>query len=250
MSDRERDADSRGGGDRADDFFRALSIPLLAHELKGPLAVIEAGVSTALERAAEGGADAAKLVRTLRRVLRSTRRAQALVDDLLEVGRAEVGHLERQSFNPAGPLVGAVIDAVEAMDAGLADRLTDQVDQSAAATVAIPRRRSSSSRVAASAIVAGSLKIEPIVARTARGWYRSTPSPHATIAVAPAASAVLRIEPRFPGSWSPWVTMTSAGPRRASSTAARSASPRRTTSASGWGERASCSDSRTASAVS
>ena len=72
MSDRERDADSRGGGDRADDFFRALSIPLLAHELKGPLAVIEAGVSTALERAAEGGADAAKLVRTLRRVLRST----------------------------------------------------------------------------------------------------------------------------------------------------------------------------------
>ncbi len=57
--------------------------------------MIEAGVSTALERAGEG-AEAARLERTLRRVLRSTRRAQALVDDLLEVGRAEAGQLERR----------------------------------------------------------------------------------------------------------------------------------------------------------
>jgi signal transduction histidine kinase len=129
MSDREHDSVP------GDDFFRALSIPLLAHELKGPLAVIEAGVSTALERAGEG-ADAARLARTLRRVLRSTRRAQALVDDLLEVGRAEAGQLERQSFNPAAPLIEAVIDAVEAMDADLAERLADQADQSAESSTA------------------------------------------------------------------------------------------------------------------
>ena len=105
-----------------DDFFRALSIPLLAHELKGPLAVIEAGVTTALERAG-AGTDAVRLERTLKRVLRSTRRAQALVDDLLEVGRAEAGQVDRTSFQPAPALLDAVIDAVEAMDAELADRV-------------------------------------------------------------------------------------------------------------------------------
>jgi signal transduction histidine kinase len=134
MSDREARGNPAGGGDRGagdsgrgdprDDFFRALSIPLLAHELKGPLAVIEAGVATSLERAGEG-ADASRLARTLRRVLRSTRRAQALVDDLLEVGRAEAGQVDRTAFHPAAALIDAVISAVEAMDAELADRVTD-----------------------------------------------------------------------------------------------------------------------------
>ena len=129
MSDRERDSAPH------DDFFRALSVPLLAHELKGPLAVIEAGVATALERAGEG-ADAARLARTLRRVLRSTRRAQALVDDLLEVGRAEAGQLDRVAFSPAAALLDAVVDAVEAMDAELADRVADQSAESMIATLA------------------------------------------------------------------------------------------------------------------
>lgn len=115
MSDREKSGEYS-------DFFRALSIPLLAHELKGPLAVIEAGVTTALERAT-AGADPARLERTLKRVLRSTRRAQALVDDLLEVGRAEAGQVDRTRFRPAPALIDAVVDAVEAMDAELADQV-------------------------------------------------------------------------------------------------------------------------------
>jgi signal transduction histidine kinase len=129
MSDRERD------GAQHDDFFRALSIPLLAHELKGPLAVIEAGVSTALERAGEG-AEPARLARTLRRVLRSTRRAQALVDDLLEVGRAQAAQLARVTFSPAATLLEALVDAVEAMDAELADRVADQSAESMVAMLA------------------------------------------------------------------------------------------------------------------
>jgi signal transduction histidine kinase len=145
MSDRERSGGSAGGeprggshprdGDPSGAFFRELSIPLLAHELKGPLAVIEAGVSTALERAADG-TDPARLARTLRRVLRSTRRAQALVDDLLEVGRAEAGELELRSFDPTETLIEAIIDAVEAMDAELAERLAERTDASAARATA------------------------------------------------------------------------------------------------------------------
>jgi signal transduction histidine kinase len=126
--DRDRDRDRAAapgdspGRAASGDFFRELSVPLLAHELKGPLAVIESGVVTALERGV-AGADPARLERTLRRVLRSARRAQALIDDLLEIGRAEAGQLERSPFRPADELIAAVIDAVEAMDSDLADRV-------------------------------------------------------------------------------------------------------------------------------
>jgi signal transduction histidine kinase len=58
-------------------------------------------------------------------VLRSTRRAQALVDDLLEVGRAEAGQVDRTSFRPADTVIDAVVSAVEAMDAELADRVAE-----------------------------------------------------------------------------------------------------------------------------
>jgi hypothetical protein len=49
------DSDHEKGADRVTpepDFFRELSIPLLAHELKGPLAVVEAGIRTLLARGA------------------------------------------------------------------------------------------------------------------------------------------------------------------------------------------------------
>ncbi|HVR29545.1 MAG TPA: HAMP domain-containing sensor histidine kinase [Thermoanaerobaculia bacterium] len=115
------DAGTEGAAPGAGSFYRELSIPLLAHELKGPLAVIEAGIRLLLER--EGGESDARRERTLRRVLRSAMRAQALVEDLLEVGRAEAGRLERGAFRPAAAVAAAVAEAVEAMDAELAERI-------------------------------------------------------------------------------------------------------------------------------
>ena len=117
----EDDADRPGSS-----FYRELSIPLLAHELKGPLAVIETGIRTLLDR---GGADAeARRERTLRRVLRSALRAQALVDDLLEVGRAEAGLVERAPFPAAAAVTAALVDAIDAMDAELAERISGAAD--------------------------------------------------------------------------------------------------------------------------
>jgi signal transduction histidine kinase len=130
MSGGERDEravpkqDAPGVGEEsgaAGGFYRELSIPLLAHELKGPLAVIETGIRTLLDR---GGAESdARRERTLRRVLRSALRARALVDDLLEIGRAEAGLVERTAFRPSAALLDSVVDAVEAMDAELAERI-------------------------------------------------------------------------------------------------------------------------------
>jgi signal transduction histidine kinase len=122
MSDREREQPEERPPAEGD-FFRELSIPLLAHELKGPLAVVETGIRTLLERGGGATDDDARRERTLRRVLRGALRAQALVEDLLEVGRAEAGQLEHGTLRPAELVIDAVVGAVEAMDADLAERV-------------------------------------------------------------------------------------------------------------------------------
>jgi len=135
---KEREADrvgaERGANGAGGDFYRELSIPLLAHELKGPLAVIETGIRLLLDGGGEEGG--ARRERTLRRVLRAALRAQALVDDLLEVGRAEAGLLARGSFEPAAAVLAAVVDGVEAMDAELAERIADRAGDALIAALA------------------------------------------------------------------------------------------------------------------
>jgi signal transduction histidine kinase len=135
LSDRERDRPTEPQGAGGSDFFRELSIPLLAHELKGPLAVIETGIRTLLERGGGSSESDARRERTLRRVLRGALRAQALVEDLLEVGRAEAGQLEREAFRPSEVVTEALIDAVEAMDADLAERVAETSGEAAIAVL-------------------------------------------------------------------------------------------------------------------
>jgi signal transduction histidine kinase len=135
VSDRERDRPTEPQGAGGSDFFRELSIPLLAHELKGPLAVIETGIRTLLERGGGSSESDARRERTLRRVLRGALRAQALVEDLLEVGRAEAGQLEREAFRPSEVVTEALIDAVEAMDADLAERVAETSGEAAIAVL-------------------------------------------------------------------------------------------------------------------
>jgi len=68
-----------------------LKINLLYHDLKGPLAVVETGIATLLDRAERYGALSEKQERVLHRTLRNIKVAHALVNDLLELGRAKNG---------------------------------------------------------------------------------------------------------------------------------------------------------------
>ncbi len=68
-----------------------LKIELLYHDLKGPLAIIKTGLTSLLNKRDKYGTLTAKQEKLLQRVLRNTKIAQNLVDDILELGRSEAG---------------------------------------------------------------------------------------------------------------------------------------------------------------
>ncbi len=68
-----------------------IKIDLLIHDLKVPLAVIEAGITSLMTREEKYGPLTEKQLRVLRRALRNTKVTQNLVADALELGRSRKG---------------------------------------------------------------------------------------------------------------------------------------------------------------
>jgi two-component system, OmpR family, sensor kinase len=108
------------------DFFRELDTQLLVHELKSPLALIEATTRTLLENTARLGPLTERQERALGRIMRGALRGKSLVDQLLEVGRAESSQFAYASFEPVEAVLQALLDAVEASDGTLAGRLSEE----------------------------------------------------------------------------------------------------------------------------
>jgi signal transduction histidine kinase len=79
--------DLTGSGMRRD----KIKIDLLIHDLKVPLAVIEAGIVSMLDRPDKYGPLTEKQERVLSRALRNTKITQRLVNDALELGRSGKG---------------------------------------------------------------------------------------------------------------------------------------------------------------
>lgn len=96
-------------------FFERLQVEFLVHELKDPLSVIESGLRMLLEKQAKFGALSRRQLRTLGRVLRSSRRARQILSGLLEVGRAEDRHFAFQHFHPAKILREVAVECLELM---------------------------------------------------------------------------------------------------------------------------------------
>ena len=109
----------------SDDFFRALDTQLLVHELKGPLILIEAATRTLIEQTARLGPLTKRQERTLKRILRGTLRGRRLVNQLLEIGRAESAEFSLVSFDAADAVLKVLIESIESSDAELAARLSD-----------------------------------------------------------------------------------------------------------------------------
>jgi signal transduction histidine kinase len=96
-------------------FFQELDTEFLIHEMKDPLAIIETGVRTLLERQNKYGALTPKQDKTLKRILRNTRKARGMIYSLLEIGRSESGGFTLCEFQPAEATYEALVDALEAM---------------------------------------------------------------------------------------------------------------------------------------
>ena len=109
----------------AEDFFRALDTQLLVHELKGPLALIEAAARTLIEQAGRMGPLTERQEKTVKRILRGALRGKTLVNELLEIGRAEASQFSLASFDAGEAVLKVLIESVESSDAELAARLSE-----------------------------------------------------------------------------------------------------------------------------
>jgi len=75
-----------------------IKIDLLIHDLKVPLAVIEAGITSLLKRPEKNGPLTDKQEEVLTRVLRNTKMTQNIVNDALELGRSGKGIVNLTNF--------------------------------------------------------------------------------------------------------------------------------------------------------
>jgi len=97
----------------AEQFFRDIEIEFLVHELKDPIAIIETGLRTMLERQDKFGTLSPRQEKTLKRSLRNSKKARQLLHNLLEIGRSESGCFIGERFHPAESVFEALKDALE-----------------------------------------------------------------------------------------------------------------------------------------
>lgn len=87
-----------------------IKIDLLIHDLKVPLAVIEAGVISLLNRPDKYGPLTEKQQRVLTRALRNTKITQTLVNDALELGRSGQGIVNFTNFKVSQLVEQALVE--------------------------------------------------------------------------------------------------------------------------------------------
>lgn len=108
---------------RTSDNRQRIKIDLLVHDLKVPLAVIEAGISSLLTRPEKYGPVTEKQQKVLARVLRNTKVTQALVNDTLELGRSREGLMNYISLPLSELLEQAIGQIFDLVDSDMADSI-------------------------------------------------------------------------------------------------------------------------------
>jgi signal transduction histidine kinase len=103
-------------------FFREIEIEFLIHELKDPLAVIETGLRTILDKRDKFGSLTERQERILKRTLRNSNKARAMLNSLLEVGRSEAGCYQCCRFDPVRVLYSALLESLDTVSDNIAER--------------------------------------------------------------------------------------------------------------------------------
>ena len=102
---------------------KEIKIDLLVHDLKSPLAVIQAGLDALLTRTGQYGPLTVRQEKVLVRLMRNTRAAQLLVNDVLELGKSAEGLIHRGSVSVAELVAPALEDIFDVTDCEIADRV-------------------------------------------------------------------------------------------------------------------------------
>lgn len=97
---------------------------LLVHDLKNPIAVIEASVDSLIRKADRESPLTDRQIRILSRVLRNSKIAMSLVNDILEVGRSCEGIFNKDRFRCYEYLVFPFIEIFDLVHPETAERIS------------------------------------------------------------------------------------------------------------------------------
>ncbi len=105
------------------DFFQNLDVEFLVHELKDPIAVIETGARTLLEKQETFGSLSSRQEKTMNRIIRNARKAREMLYSLLEVGRSEEGRFSCNAFNPLETTLEVLLNCLEVQNPSISETL-------------------------------------------------------------------------------------------------------------------------------
>ena len=91
-------------------YRQRLKIDLLIHDLKGPLGVIETGVTALLTKKERYGTPTEKQDRVLQRVLRNTKIAKTLVNDTLELQKSQSGVMSLKNVKLSNLITDSLLE--------------------------------------------------------------------------------------------------------------------------------------------
>jgi len=102
-----------------------IKLEFLVHDLKVPLAVIEAGISSLLQKKDKYGPLTEKQLRVLERALRNTIVTQRLVNDVLELGRSSAGVINKSRFPISRFMEQALVEIFDLTDHETTERIKE-----------------------------------------------------------------------------------------------------------------------------
>jgi len=88
-------------------------VDLLIHDLTGPLAVVSTSAGALLNKADRYGPLTESQRRVVDRIFRNSRKAQALIEDMIEIYRAEENLFQSDLFSVSDPLRESLLEALE-----------------------------------------------------------------------------------------------------------------------------------------
>lgn len=100
-----------------------IKIEFLIHDMKVPLAVIEAGIISLLERQKRYGALTENQEKVLRRVLRNTKTTKLLVEDTLEIGRSREGVINLKNFKLSHMIERSLVEIFDLADCNASEKI-------------------------------------------------------------------------------------------------------------------------------
>jgi len=105
-----------------------IKIDLLIHDLKVPLAVVEAGITSLLNRQEKYGALTEGQIKVLNRTLRNTKVAQNLVGDVLELGRSRQGMMYLENVRICNLVEDELIEIFDLTDSRVSEKIRGSQD--------------------------------------------------------------------------------------------------------------------------